>query len=142
MVAVSTVSPGEILNWNGQKADARQNLLSQKAGNLYQQQLNGLQYGQQMADMGRKFNQARVQLPTQFAQRGTLHSGLYQNALQQYAQERLRAQSGLQTAFLQGQGGHVLADRGYEDDYASALQRILGETYARQVQAAAQFGGF
>jgi hypothetical protein len=130
------------MQWNGQKADARQNLLSQKAGNLYQRQLSGLDYGQRLQQMGDKFNQARVQLPTSFAQRGTLKSGLYQNALQQYARERLMAHNQLQTQFMQGQGGHILADRGYEDDYASALQRILGETYARQAQAAAQFGGF
>lgn len=140
MVAVSTVSPGQTMAWNGQRADARQNLLGSKAGNLYQRQLSGLQYGQQMQQMGDKFNQARVQLPTQFAQRGTLRSGLYQNALARYAQERLQAQNGLQLQFQQGQGDFIFGDRDAEDSYAAALQRILGEQYAAQAQAAANIG--
>lgn len=142
MVAVSTVSPAETMNWNGQKADARQNLLGNKANALYQQQLSGLDYGQRLGQMGRKFDQARVQLPSQFAQRGLLQSGIYKNALAQYAQERLQAQNALQTQFQQQQGGFIFDDRGAEDQYAAAIQRILGEQYARQAQAATQIGGW
>jgi hypothetical protein len=142
MVAVSTVSPGQTMAWNGQKADARQNLMGSKAGNLYQQQLSGLQYGQRLGDMQSKFNQARVQLPTQYAQRGILQSGIYKNALAQYAQERLRAQNSLQTQFQMEQGGFIFGDRQAEDDYAAALQRILGEQYGGQATAATNIGGW
>lgn len=142
MVAASTVSPGEVMNWNGQRADARQNLMATKAQTLYQRQLGDLQYSRNLKDMGRQFDQQRVGIPTQFARQGTLRSGLYQRALQNYGLDRLGALNGLQLAHMGGQGGLVLQDRGAEDQYASALQRILGEQYARQAQQAAGIGGW
>jgi hypothetical protein len=142
MVAVSTVSPGEILNWNGQRADARQNLLSQKANGLYQRHLGQMQYANDLKGLGRRFDQARTNLPTGFIQRGTLQSGLYKDALQRYAQERLGALNDLQLRHQSSQGGMVLQDRGFEDVYAAALQRILGEQYARQASTASGVGGW
>lgn len=142
MTAVSTVSPAETMNWNSQRNAAQQNLLGSKAQNLYQRQLGEMDFSRNVGDFNRRADQQRMQVPTQFAQNGTLQSGLYLNALQRYAQERLSGLNGLQTQFQAQNGGQILEDRGLEDDYASQLMRILAEQYARQATTATQIGGW
>ena len=142
MVAVSTVSPGETMNWANQRASASQNLLSSKTQNAYQQQLGNLDYGKNLANFTRQFDDARMQIPTQFAQRGTLNSGLYRSALARYAQERSAGFGSLQNQQQVSQGGFIFQDREAEDGYAAALQRILGEQYARQATMAGTIGSW
>lgn len=142
MVAVSTVSPAETMNWDSQRNGAQTNLLQNKASNLYQRQLSGLNYGEQLAAHGRRFGDIRTQIPGQHIQRGTFNSGLYQNALSRYAVERMGALANLQQGHQAQQGNFILGDRNAEDEYAMAIQRILAEQYARQAQAATQVGGW
>lgn len=142
MVAVSTVSPAEIMNWNNQKAAARQNMLAGQAQNLYQRQLAEMDYSRNLADFNRNADKARLQIPGRFAHQGMLHSGLYLKALQDYAQARLGGLSGLQSQYQRQAGGSILQHRGYQDAYDTDLMRILAEQYARQAQAATQLGGW
>lgn len=142
MVAVSTVSPAETMNWNNQKAGARQNLLAGQAQNLYQRQLAEMDYSRNLGDFNRQSDQTRRGIPGQFARNGTLRSGLYLKALQDYAQARLSGLSGLQSQYQQQMGGSILQRRGMEDEYGTDLMRILAEQYARQAQAATQIGGW
>ena len=142
MVAVSTISPAETMNFNNQRSAARQNLLASKAQNLYQRQLADMDFSRNLGDFNRQADQARNQIPTQFAQRGGLTNGLYLQALQRYAQDRISGLGNLQSQFQAGQGGRILQDRGFEDDYANALMQILGQQYARQAQVASGIGGF
>lgn len=142
MVAVSTVSPGETMNWAGQKAGARQGLMSSKAQNLYQQQLSGLDLAKNLRNHSNQWNQTRMGISTPFAQQGTLQSGLYKNALQQYGRDRMNAYTDIQQGHQVQQGQFSLNDRGYEDDYASQLMRILGEQYARQATQASGIGSW
>lgn len=142
MVAVSTVSPAETMNWNSQRTAAQQNLLGSKAQGLYQRQLAEMDYSRNLGDFNRQADRARTQVPTQFAQRGMLQSGLYLQALQRLAQDRLSGLSGIQNQYQAQQGGFILGDRNAEDEYANNLMRILAEQYARQAQTATQIGGF
>lgn len=142
MVAVSTVSPGEVNNWNSQRSAASQNLLGQHAQSLYQRQLSEMDFSRNLGDFNRNADQQRLQLPSQFLQRGGLTNGLYRSALGRMTQERLSGLSGLQNRYQAQQGGFILGDRGAEDEYANTLMRILGEQYARQAQAATGIGGF
>lgn len=141
MVAVSTISPAETMNFNNQRSAAQNNLLGGKAQNLYQRQLAEMDFSRNLGDFNRQADQSRLQIPGGFAQRGTLNSGLYLKALQRYAQDRLSGLSGLQGQYQAAQGGFILGDRGLEDQYADNLMRILAEQYARQAQVASQIGG-
>jgi hypothetical protein len=142
MAAVSTVSPAETMNWDSQRSSAQSNLLQNKAQNLYQQQLQGMAYGENLAGLNKRFDQQRMQVPGEHVRRGTFNSGLYRNGLQEYALERMSALQNLQQGQQVQQGNFILGDRGFEDDYASQIQRILAEQYARQAQAASGLGGF
>lgn len=142
MVAVSTVSPVEVQNWNNQKSASRQNMLAGQAQNMYQRQLAEMDYSRNLGDFNRQADKTRMQIPGKFAQQGTLNSGLYLKALQDYAQARLGGLSGLQGQYQQQAGGGILQHRGYQDSYDTDLMRILAEQYARQAQAATQLGGW
>jgi len=130
------------MNWDSQRSGAQTNLLQNKAQNLYQQQLQGMQYGENLQNLNRSFDQRRMQVPGDHIRRGTFNSGLYRNGLQDYALERMQAMQNLQQGQQVQQGNFILGDRGFEDDYASTIQRILAEQYARQAQAASGVGGF
>ena len=142
MTSVSTVSPAETMNWNNQRNAVQQNLLGSKAQNLYQRQLSEMDYSRNLGDFNRQADQARLKVPTQFARQGTLNSGLYLNALQRLAQERLSGLGGIQNQYQASQGGMILGERNAEDEYANNLMRILAEQYARQAQTATQIGGW
>lgn len=66
--------------------------------NTFQQGVVGNQYGRSMGDLVATWDRQREKLPYGFAKRGMLNSGVYQNALSQYGQDRMRA-----TANLNGQ---------------------------------------
>lgn len=146
MTAVSSVtagslSPGQVLQYSGQQSDARQNLLQSKASGEYQRAMSALGYGKRMGQMTRQFDRARTALPTQYAQNNTLRSGLYQRGLRDYAMERMAAANDLRSQWMLEQQSGIFGDRGAEDSYAAAIQRILGEQYAAQGFAAGQLGG-
>lgn len=93
------------------------------AQNKYQQSGLRNQYARGKADLKREFARARMQVPSGFAKAGTLNSGLYQNAIKRFGDERTAAFGNLQGQFkdeLQGlelgykQLGQV-RDSGYND---------------------------
>jgi hypothetical protein len=137
MPAVTTISPGEVMNFNSRSSAARQNLLSSKAAGEYQRQLQRIQFGDRVGDFERQANRGRMQLPTSFISRGVCNSGLYKNALSQYAVDRSSALKGLHTNFQLGQQDSIFNDRSSEDAFAAQMAQINAERYARQAQLAA-----
>jgi hypothetical protein len=137
MPAVSTISPGEVMNYNNRSNAARQNLLNSKATSQYQKALQSIQYGQSRRNFERQANRTRNSIPTPFISRGLFNSGLYRNALSQYAQERAAGLGDMQTQFQLGQQGFTFADRQAEDAFAMQMAQIEAERYARQAQLAA-----
>jgi hypothetical protein len=136
MVAVSSISPEEIFSYQSRQNNANQNLLSTKANTQYQRALQGIQYGQQVGDYERTANRARVQLPTQYLKAGTFNSGLYRNALSNYAVDRLNGMRNMANNYQLGQLNSVFTDRAAEDNYANTTAQIAAEKYARQAALA------
>lgn len=137
MVAVSSISPQEVMSYNSRSSAASQNLLNSKASNAYQRALSGVQYAQNVGDFERGANRARVSLPTDFLRNGTFNSGLYKNALSKYAVDRFSGLNNLQNNYQLGQQNSVFQDRAAEDSYAMQMSQIEAERYARQAQLAA-----
>lgn len=137
MPAVTSISPGEIVNYNSRQNSASENLLNSKATNQYQRALQDIQYGNSVGDYERQANRARMSLPTQWIKRGMFNSGLYKNALSQYAVDRAAGLRNMQNAYQIQQAGYTFNDRQAEDSYASQMAQIEAERYARQAELAA-----
>lgn len=136
MVAVSSISPQEIMSYNSRSTNATQNLLNQKASTQYQRALQGVQHAQNLGDFERGANRARVKLPTEFLRRGTFNSGLYKNALSEYAVDRINGVRNMQNQFQLGELNSVFNDRAAEDTYAMTISQIEAERLARQAHLA------
>jgi hypothetical protein len=137
MVAVSSISPQEVMSYNSRNNAAGQNLLNSKATVGYQRALQGIQYGQNVGDFERGANRARVQIPWSFANRNALHSGAYMNALSQYAVDRTAGLRNIQNQYQINDLNSILSDRSAEDTYANTAAQTAAEQYARQAQLAA-----
>lgn len=125
------------MNYNNRSAAAGSNLLNTKASNAYHRALENLRYGNSVGDYERQANRARNSIPTGFISRGLFNSGLYRNALSQYAVDRSAGLRDMQLNHQAGQQNYVFADRQAEDSYAMQMAQIEAEKYARQAQLAA-----
>lgn len=137
MVAVSSISPQEVMSYNSRSNAATQNLLNSKATVGYQKALQGLQYGQDIGDFNRQADRSRNNLPRSFQARGLFNGGAYKQALSQYAVDRSAGLRNMGNQFQMNQLNSTFQDRAAEDSYANQMAQIEAERYARQAQLAA-----
>lgn len=140
-MAMQGLSPSQLYNFQSQRNAYGQNLLGKKAQNTYQQQLANLQLHRSTQNFNDMWNDRRNALPTSYLQRGVYNSGIYQNALQNYARDR---SSGLSDLLLNNQlqqAGLVLGNRGFEDEYARQMASNYAQQYATQADIASALRG-
>jgi hypothetical protein len=141
MVAVSTISPQQTLAFRQQRNDAKNKLLTSQAQNLYQRQLQNLAHKNRVRGFETQQNRAREALPTDFINRGVFRSGIYRDALQKYATDRLQGFNDLTMQNQLNLGGMSLQNRGFEDDYTRALAGSYGGEYAARADIASALRG-
>jgi len=141
MVAVSTISPQQTLQFRQQRNDAKNKLLTSQAQSLYQRQLQNLAHKSRVRGFETQANRTREELPTDFINRGVFRSGIYQGALQRYAADRLQGYNDLNVQNQLNLGGLSLQGRGFEDDYARTLAGSYGNQYATQADIASALRG-
>ena len=141
MVAVSTISPQQTMQFRQQRTNAKQGLLTNQAQNLYQRQLADLAYKSRVRGFDTEQGRVREQLPTDYINRGVFRSGIYNTGLKRYAADRLQ---GLNNLLVQRQaeaGGLSLQGRGFEDDYTRALAGSYGAEHAARADIASALRG-
>jgi hypothetical protein len=141
MVAVSTITPQQTLQYNQQRDSAKNQLLTNQAQNLYQRQLQDLAHKNQVRGFETTQNRAREALPTDYINRGIFRSGIYRQGLQDYAADRLQGFNNLSTQHQLNLGNLSLQGRGYEDDYTRALSGSYGNEYAARADIASALRG-
>lgn len=138
---VSSMSPQQMLQFQQGRSNARQNLLRNRASTQYQRGLAKQDYTDQLADFGIQQNRTREALPTNFVQRGIFNSGIYRQALRDYAVDRLRGQRNIQRGYQNQMGQLALQERGYEDEYSQTLANLYLSQQAAQAQIASALRG-
>lgn len=139
--AVTTISPEQQLQYQQGRANARSNLLQSKAENQYRQGLATQAYGDQVQDYNTQQGRVREQLPNTFIQGGIFHSGIYRDALKNYAIDRLAGERGLQRNYQQQMADLIFGDYGAENQYAQTVANLFGNQYAAQASIAAALKG-
>lgn len=134
---VPTLSTQQKLAYNQQRSEANQKLLAGKAANAYQRALQELAFKTDLAAFNWDWDRRRQSIPTSFVARGVLDSGMYHQALQDYAQARLQNLNQLTTRNQLGQFGYTLENRALEDDWARAMYRSYGMEHASKADIAA-----
>lgn len=138
---VSTISPEQQMMYQQGRSNAAAQNLRGQAQTQYQQGLATQDYSDRTYDFNTAWNRRREDLPTSFIQRGLLNSGIYRNALRNYAIDRLSGQRQLQREYQQRMAGLTFQGRGYEDDYAETVANLFGNQYAAQAAIAAALRG-
>lgn len=141
MVAVSTITPQQTMQFRQQRKDAKQGLLTNQAQNLYQRSLQNLAHKNRVRGFETQQGRLREDLPTDFINRGVFRSGLYNAGLKRYAQDRLQGFNDLVTQNQLNLGGLSLQGRGYEDDYTRAMAGSYGAEHAARAEIAAALRG-
>lgn len=139
--AISSISPQQQQQYQQGRNNLRSNLLQNKAQTQYQRGLAQQNYQDQNVDFGIEQGRTREQLPTNFIQRGVFNSGIYRQALRDYAVDRLRGQRNIQRGYQSQLGQLALQDRGYEDEYAQAMANLHSSQFAAQAQIASSLQG-
>lgn len=95
------------------------------------------QFQRAKGDMAEQFARQRVQLPQQFAGRGLLNSGIYQDALSKFGANRSRATANLRQQYEEQRFGTDLARQQLEQTRGNALEDIEWQEAARRAAIAA-----
>lgn len=138
---VSTISPEQQAQYDQGRSNAAANLGRGKAQNAYQQGLAQRSYTDNLRDFNTQQGRVREGLPSEYIQRGVFNSGIYRNALRNYAMDRLSGQRRLQNNYQNQAAGLTMQGRGYEDDYAETMSNLFGNQYAAQASIASALKG-
>lgn len=133
----STLSPTEQESYARRRRQATQQYGRGIAGLEFQRGQIGADYQKQFRNVGQQFDQQRKQIPGSFINRGLANSGLYQNALKQYAQFRGQAVGDLYGQQQQDYAGLDLQRRQLEEVYSQTQADILQQEKARRAELAA-----
>lgn len=138
---MASLSPTQLAQYQNQRNTAKQGLLTNQAQNQYQSQLLDISQSADARRFGTQWDRTRVNLPTNYIQRGVFDSGIYQTGLQNYALDRYQDFEKMQNQYQQAKGGLALQGRGYQDDYARQMYGSYGAQYASAAELAAQLRG-
>lgn len=135
------LDPAQVNYLRTAKRRIRDNYGLNVAQNAYSEKTLRNQYARGRGNLKREFGQARVKLPTTYAKGGLLNSGLYQNAISQFGQQRTAAYGDLQGQFDDELSGLRLAKTQLEQVQRSGLNDIEQEEAARRAALAASLRG-
>ena len=112
---------------------------TQGLANVDYQQGNAVQnYGISRDNLVRQFDQMRQSLPYQYNSRGLMNSGIYQQGLSNYADNRVRGLNQFDTQHQQNMAGFGLQRQGLEGAYKTSMDNATRLEQARRAQTAAQ----
>lgn len=135
------LSATDINTFAQQRAAAKRALDQQTALYNFNRGNTLAQQGLDFTALARKYDQMRTQLPGSYAHRGLLNSGIYGNALQQYAQQRQTATQGLTQKYQQALGQQQLGLTQAQQNYGYSNQDTAAAEQARRADIAAALKG-
>ena len=131
------LSPEDINYFDTARRRLGLNYQQGSAQNAYQQGVLGQQQASGLDALNNRYNQLRNQLPGGYAQRGLLNSGIYQQGLQQYAQNRQTDLNNVQQQYQQQLGGLQLGQQQLDQQNTGGLGDIEAQQAARRQAIAA-----
>lgn len=140
-MTIATPTPTEIAMWGNQRMQVADQYGNTSAQLAFQRAMQQGQESQDWSGMNRQFDRTRETLPGQFARRGLLNSGIYGNALTQYAQDRYHATAGLALKYQQSLGQLNLNQQQAQTNYTSGTSQIYNSETARRQELASQLAG-
>lgn len=132
------MTPEEIAAFQNQRAGIRNRYGRTLSRNAYARGSNEQTFQRQMQQFNTAWDRSREKVPSQFAARGMLESGLYQRGLQDYAVSRQQNLADQIAAFQQRQADIEFADADAGFDMNDALSSIDMQEAARRAALAAQ----
>lgn len=135
------LSPWEIAAYQtrqDQASTAYQNALAQ---NTYQRSMLGIANQRNRDRLGQQWEGYRNHLPGSFAGRGLLNSGIYKQALTDYANNRQRSFDDLDFSYTTQLGQFDLDKTGVTNTYNTSIAGIEAERAARRAQLASEIRG-
>jgi len=135
------LSPSETALFNQRRSKLRTDYGTGKAQNQFERGQLDLDYDLTKRNLGSEWGRARTHLPGAYARGGTLNSGVYQRALQDYAAQRGLAFEGAAREYQRGLGQLGVRSTAQSNAYTSGLNLIAAEEQARRAQLAASLQG-
>lgn len=130
--------PEDVNLFNTRKSNLRAEYGRQSARNVFDQGQARLDFGLAQRNLTNDWDAFRNKLPGQFAGRGLMNSGVYTNALQEYAQNRQLGFEGLGRQFDKQMGGYAQQALDLESRLQQGLNMVEAERQARRAELAAQ----
>jgi hypothetical protein len=134
---MSYLSPQDVSLYNAKRSRIQSQFGIGRAQNQYDRGQLDLNYGLQRKSLGMEWDRQRTQLPGQFARSGMLNSGVYQRALQDYAQGRGLAFEAAGRTYQQQLGQLGQRSTALSQTRTSDLNVLAAEEQARRSSLAA-----
>lgn len=141
MSFVSSISPQQQAQYQQGRANAGADYRRNTAANQYQQGVARQGYNDDLFGYNTQQNRVREGLPTNYIQRGVFRSGIYRNALRDYALARLQGEKGLANRYQQQMAGLTFQGRDALDSYSETMSNLYGNQYAAQAGIASVLKG-
>lgn len=132
------LSPWEIANYQSRNDQYTTNYQNTLAGTAYGRARAGLQNDRARNDMNYQWDQSRAKLPGSYIGRGILNSGIFGNAMDQYATGRFKAFDNLNFNYTDQLGQMDLQDQQAATTYNTGLASTASEMAARRAELATQ----
>jgi len=114
---------------------------AQKAANQYGRFVSQQRFNRGYENMLRGFDMQRDRLPNSFAARGTMNSGIYQNALGRYAQNRYDVTNDALASQREAERGYDMRDSEIDSRWNMGMLDVEQEKQARIRSLASQLAG-
>jgi hypothetical protein len=132
------LDPMDIYQFDSARRKTRLGYAQDNAQNNLQRSQLRSQSQIQRKDLNYKFGQIRQQLPGGFAKRNLLNSGIYGDALRQYAKQREMATNAQMTGYMNQFGQLGLQRAQTNDTYANSMADIIEAENAKRATLASQ----
>lgn len=127
--------------YEGRRRGLMQQFAAEGAMNAYQQFVSQQRGQRNIADLTRQYEQQAPRVVSAYGRRGLMgpntRSGISRQALQQFAQQRIRQQSDLERQLQESAFGYDLAERRRQEMFQQAMQDLESEK-AREIAQSAQ----
>lgn len=133
-----TLDPQSVQAYESAGTKAKYKRDQDLATNTYARFVSQQRFGRTRTDLTKAYGQERQATPNSFAARGTLNSGMYQQALQDYASRRSQDFSRLGADESQELGEYDRQAAGISTSYEQQMAEIAAQRQAQIAAVAAQ----
>lgn len=131
----------ELASFNSRRAGARNNYSNYLAGSTYNRGVAAQDYTQHSQRATQQWDQQRQNVPDEYLRRGILHSGLYGQGLNNYAQARQQNLGDLSQGYQRQQAQYGFGEQNAAGGMNDALAMIDQQEAARRADIAASLKG-